>query len=206
MVAPTGRGILGLEVCMTPRSMSEAEYLAFEDAAAEKHEYINGEVWAMARPAPVLDGEALAREQRAHTIITTHLGDTLRQALEGRPYFVVSRDQPPGVDDFDPDLARVGGCPTDAGPSTHPIALVEVLSQSTEQHDRGAKFAHYRRLTSLQAYVLVGQEPRRIEVFHRTPAGWLLTEAEVGGIRIECLDVVLGVDEVYRGLELLDAE
>lgn len=190
----------------TPRSMSEAEYLAFEDAAAEKHEYLNGEVRPMARPAPVLDGEALAREQRAHTVVTTNIGAALRQALEGRPYFVVSRDQPPGVDDFDPDLAIVCGCPTDVGPSTHPIALVEVLSQSTEQHDRGAKFAHYRRLPSLQAYVLVGQEPRRIEVFHRTPAGWLLTEAEVGGIRIECLDVVLGVDEVYRGLELLEAE
>ena len=194
------------EVCMqtnTARSfVSEDEYLAFEDAADEKHEYVNGEVVAMAGGTP------------AHAVISMNLARVLGNQLLGRPCLVMSSDQRVNVDETGlytyPDLTIVCGRPTYAPKSnitiTNPVVLVEVLSQSTESYDRGAKFAHYRRLPSLQAYVLVGQEPRRIEVFHRTPAGWLLTEAEVGGIRIECLDVVLGVDEVYRGLELLEAE
>jgi Uma2 family endonuclease len=54
---------------------------------------------------------------------------------------------------------------------TNPLALVEVLSPSTESYDRGAKFAHYRLITSLRDYVLVSQAERRVEVFHRTGDG-----------------------------------
>jgi Uma2 family endonuclease len=82
--------------------------------------------------------------------------------------------------------------------------LVEVLSDSTEAYDRGAKFAHYRHLPSLQAYILVAQNPRRVEVFQRMPeGGWLMTEAERGEIRVPCLEVALDVDEVYRNVDLL---
>lgn len=180
-------------------SMTEDAYLAFEEAAEERHELINGEVVAMAGGST------------AHSLIAANFTGELRQALKGRPCLVLQSDQRVNVDATGlytyPDLTVVCGRPQYAAKSattiTNPLVVVEVLSPATEPNDRGAKFAHYRRLPSLQACILVSIEPRRIEVFHRVADGWLLTEAEEGAIRIECLDVSLRVDEVYFNLELL---
>lgn len=80
----------------------------------------------------------------------------------------------------------------------NPRVLVEVLSSETERDDRGEKFAHYRRLDSLEEYVLVSQHERRIEVFRRTPEGWILTEALAGErIALASIEVVLDVDVIY---------
>jgi Uma2 family endonuclease len=76
--------------------------------------------------------------------------------------------------------------------------LVEVLSKETERDDRGEKFAHYRHLASLEEYVLVSQEERRIEVFRRSAEGWVLSEATAGQtIRLRALDLTLDVDAIY---------
>lgn len=73
----------------------------------------------------------------------------------------------------------------------NPTVIVEVLSEGTERDDRGQKFAHYRHLASLEEYVLVGQDSRRIE-------GWILSEAAAGEtIKLRSLGVDLAVDEVY---------
>jgi Uma2 family endonuclease len=79
-----------------------------------------------------------------------------------------------------------------------------VLSESTEAYDRGGKFAHYRRLPSLRDYVLVSQQERRIEIFHREDGGrWVLLEATQGGqIEVASLGGSLVVDEVYRGVNV----
>jgi Uma2 family endonuclease len=76
--------------------------------------------------------------------------------------------------------------------------LVEVLSEGTERDDRGEKFAHYRQLPSLQEYVLVSQDVRRIEVFRRTGEGWMFVEAGPGqSIELPSIGVRLSVDAVY---------
>jgi len=82
---------------------------------------------------------------------------------------------------------------------TNPIVLAEVLSDSTEAYDRGAKFMHYRRIPSLQAYLLVSQAEPRIELYCRTDAGlWLLSEARAGEtIAIAPLAISLDIDAIY---------
>lgn len=64
---------------------------------------------------------------------------------------------------------------------TNPVLIVEVLSDSTEAYDRGEKFAHYRRLPSLEEYVLVSQRRPRLELYRRAARGhWVLFEAGPG--------------------------
>lgn len=84
---------------------------------------------------------------------------------------------------------------------TNPVLIVEVLLDSSEAYDRGEKFAHYRRLSSLREYVLVSQRRPRLELYRRDAAGhWVLFEAgpgeaiqltSIGGASIE-------TDAVYR--------
>lgn len=183
--------------------LTEDEYLALEDKADEKHEFVNGEMIAMSGGTP------------AHGAIAANLSRVLGTLLKGRPCLVLSSDVrvsvgPTGMYTY-PDLSIVCGRPQYAPKSrvtiTNPLVLVEVLSDSTEAYDRGAKSAHYRHIESLKAYILVSQAPRRIEVFTRMPAGgWLLNEAQEGELRIPCLEVALSVDEVYLNLELLEDE
>ncbi|AKF09767.1 hypothetical protein DB32_006916 [Sandaracinus amylolyticus] len=81
---------------------------------------------------------------------------------------------------------------------TNPVVLVEVLSESTEAHDRGAKLAHYRHLTTLREYALVAQTERRIEVYRRNERDRELIEAGGGEtIELASLGVTLRVDELY---------
>ena len=92
------------------------------------------------------------------------------------------------------------GAPEDPEAVANPVLLVEVLSDSTEAYDRGAKAAHFRRIPSLQEYVFVSQGETRIEVFRRTGATrWELTEGR-GGERVELasLGVSLEVGAVFQ--------
>lgn len=94
---------------------------------------------------------------------------------------------------------KVEAAPEDPEAVTNPIVLAEVLSESTEAYDRGAKFAHYRRIPSLQACLIVSQAELRIELYCRTDAGlWLLSEARAGDtIAITPLAISLDVDAIY---------
>ncbi len=185
--------------------LTEDEYLALEAEAEERHEFVNGEMIAMSGGS------------HAHSTIAANLAAELvtRLRAKGRPCIVMSSDQRVTVDETGlytyPDLTVVCGQPRSTPKSrtsvTNPIVLVEILSKETEAYDRGAKFAHYRRIPSLQAYVLVSQAPRHIEVFQRMPDGrWVLNEALAGSIEIPGLDVAIDLDEVYRYVDLLEPE
>jgi Uma2 family endonuclease len=103
-----------------------------------------------------------------------------------------------------PDVIVVCGEPNFADGSTdtllNPIVLIEVLSPSTEGHDRGFKAAQYRMIESLQEYALVSQTEPRVEIFRRQLGGaWLLTEA-IGLealCRFESLDCSIAMKDVY---------
>src|SRR5205823_14220624 len=83
-----------------------------------------------------------------------------------------------GPIEYDPEDAAHTTC-------TNPVLLVEVLSVTTEKGDRGNKWMHYQRISSLQEYVLVSQEPR-VEIFRRTPAGtWEYVEVREGNVRLD---------------------
>jgi Uma2 family endonuclease len=181
--------------------LTEDEYLALEEESDEKHEFVNGEMIAMSGGT------------HTHNTISANVIGELRSLLKRRPCIVMSNDQRVNIDPTGmyayPDVTIVCGQPRSTPKSrttvTNPTVLIEVLSKDTEAYDRGAKFAHFRHLESLQAYILVSQKPRRIEHFQRMPSGqWLLTVAEEGEVEIPSLGVSLSLDEVYAKVDLLE--
>ena len=175
--------------------MTYAEYLAAEAVAEVRHEFLNGEVWEMAGGTP------------EHSALAAAVIGELRSALRGKPCRVFTSDLRVRIPQTDlatyPDLSIVCGqletAPDDKDAITNPIVLVEVLSDSTEAYDRGAKAAHYRRIASLREYVLVSQAEPRIEVQRRAEGGrWELLEARPGEtIELSSLGVRLDVAAVY---------
>ena len=175
--------------------MTYAEYLAAEVAAEVRHEFLNGEVWAMAGGTP------------EHAALAAALIGELRTALRGKPCRVYTSDlrvrvPATGLSTY-PDVSVVCGSPEtspdDPEAITNPVIVAEVLSDTTEAYDRGAKAAHYRRLPSLQEYVLVAQTEPLIEVYRRTEAGrWELLEARPGElVELRSLGISLDVAAVY---------
>ena len=139
--------------------LTPEEYLARERRAETKSEYLRGEVFAMAGAS------------RAHNLIASNAAGELRQQLRDRPCEVYPSDMrvkvsPSGLYTY-PDVTVVCGEPQfeDAEVDTllNPKVLVEVLSPSTADYDRGGKFTHYRRLPSLQEYVLISQDRPLVE-------------------------------------------
>lgn len=174
---------------------SYADYLAFERTALTKHEYVAGMVLAMAGGSP------------EHARLAGSLARLLGNAIEGRPCAVFSSDLRVRISATDrstyPDLTVVCGrretAPDDHDAIVNPTILVEILSDSTEADDRGEKFAHYRRLASLQEYVLVAQKAQRIEVYRREGDRWVLSEHGPGTVvELSSIGATIPVDEVYR--------
>ena len=88
--------------------------------------------------------------------------------------------------------------PDDAHAVVNPTVIIEVLSDTTAESDRGDKFADYRRLRALREYVLVSQRERRIDVYRRDGRRWHLDEFGPGErVVLESIDVTLAVDDVY---------
>ena len=179
--------------------MTYAEYLVAEEASETKHEYLRGEVFAMA-------GTTFE-----HALIASNLLRAIGNRLVG-PCVVVGSDARVRIEATDratyPDLMIVCGPRHAASEDRHgtvnPTVIVEVLSDSTERDDRGEKFAHYRQISSLREYVLVAQKEARVEVFTREAgdsAVWRFSEAVGEGIvRFASVDVMVPLDEVYRGV------
>lgn len=181
-----------------------AEYLALERGSPEKSEYVNGRIYAMAGTS------------RVHSLIVTNLIRVLGTQLLGRPCEVHGSDlrvkvQQTGMYTY-PDVVALCGEPRleDAELDTllNPSVIVEVLSPSTESYDRGEKFAHYRRLDSLQEYVLVAQVRRRIEHFRREGDHWVLTEISEadGELILSSLGCTLRLADIYDRVEFPAAD
>jgi Uma2 family endonuclease len=176
------------------RTHTFAEYLALEAASGTRHEFLDGEIYAMA--GGTIEHGALAANA---------IGE-LRGALRGRPCRVLTADVrirvlATGLGTY-PDVSVVCGSierdPEDANTVVNPVAIIEVLSDSTEAYDRGEKFAHYRRIPSLQDYLLVSQDERLIEHYRRNDDdSWTLRDVrppEVARLSIGC---ELSAAEVY---------
>jgi Uma2 family endonuclease len=186
-------------VAMMParkQTMTYAEYFAFEDKAVERHEFLNGEVFAMG-------GGTIE-----HAGLIAGVSVALGSALRDRPCRIFSaelriRIRATGLTTY-PDVSVVCGKAEidseDPYAIVNPTLVVEVLSDSTEAYDRGEKAAHYRHLPSLREYVLVSQHRPRIEVYRKNEAGrWELYEYESGSrVDLASLGCTLAVDEVYR--------
>lgn len=148
------------------------DYLALERQADYKSEYVNGQIVAMAGAS------------RQHNLIAGNLYREVSQQSRGRPCEAYISDMRVKVSRTGlytyPDVVVVCGEisfeDTSHDTLLNPLVIVEVLSASTEAYDRGEKFAHYRRLESLQEYLLVAQDKVRLEHYVRQGAQWVLSE------------------------------
>lgn len=173
------------------------EYLELEAVSPVKHEFLEGHVWAMAGGSP------------AHAAIAVNLASTLREQLRGKPCRVFSSDlrvrvASSGLGTY-PDVSVVCGeleaDPADPRGHTvlNPSLLVEVLSPSTEEYDRGEKLAQFKTIASLQEILLVAHDTRRIEVWRREGALWTLEVArDEETATLSRLGCVLPLAEVYE--------
>jgi Uma2 family endonuclease len=177
------------------------EYLARDRAASFRSEYCNGEMFAMSGAS------------RAHNLIVTNLVAELRNRLRSRDCEIYSNDMrvqvsAGGVYTY-PDVLVVCGKPLLADQHgdvlINPLLIIEVLSESTKDYDRGGKFADYRRIASLKEYLTVSQTEMLIEQSVRQPdGGWLLRELlpANGAIPISSLGIDLSFNDVYEKVGL----
>ncbi|NJL28645.1 MAG: Uma2 family endonuclease [Thermoanaerobaculia bacterium] len=175
------------------RPMSAEEYLESEPAAEARREYLAGQLYAMA-----------GSSDRPNTIALT-LAAELRARLKSGPSRVFITDMKVRVREADtfyyPDVF-VTCDPADREPlwKEHPKAVFEVLSPTTEATDRREKLLVDRLLSSLEEYVLVSQDRRRVEVFRRAAAWQPVELAGEEVLRLESLGVELELADVYAGI------
>ncbi len=171
------------------------EYRRFEEATDAKHEYIEGEILAMAGGTP------------EHAALAAAVIAELSRQLAGGPCTTFSSDlrvrvRATGLATY-PDATVVCGelerDPEDTNAAVNPSVLVEILSDSTAAYDNGEKFAHYRQISQLREYVLVSHQERRIELRWRDPGGaWQTLQAVRGGtVHLGSIGADLAVDTVY---------
>jgi Uma2 family endonuclease len=171
------------------------DYLDVEEASVVRHEFIDGEIVAMAGGTP--EHAALAGA------ISTLLGAQIRD----RPCRVYSADLrirvlETGLATYADVSVICGALERDPESPTHvvnPTVVVEVLSSGAEDYDRGEKREHYQRIPALREYVLVAQDSRRIEVWKRAAHGeWSHSSHEAGdGVVLDAISCRLDVSEVY---------
>ena len=182
-----------------PVYLTVEEYFALEKEAEFRHEYFHGEIFAMS-------GTTIR-----HNIITQNITFALRQRLRGGSCRVVMENVRLNVEaDFHytyPDV-MVSCDERDRGDAgytiNHPVLIVEVLSDSTEAYDRGKKASQYRRISTLQAYVLVSQSECSVELFSRTQtSNWMLTELSTldSILNLSCLNLEIPLTEIYEAIE-----
>jgi Uma2 family endonuclease len=174
-----------------------AEYLAYEQDSGLKHEYDHGDIRAMAGGS------------RRHNALALRVGAALDGARKSGCSAFQSdqkvRILATGRATY-PDVTVVCG-PIEGDPAdpsgvtiTNPTLLIEVLSPSTEQEDRGNKWQHYQLIPALEEYVLVSQGERRVERYRRLASGaWEYTDVTEGSIQL-ATGAVLDLGRLYEGL------
>lgn len=170
-----------------------AEYLAFERRSSDKHEFVDGQVYAM------------AGARYAHNRIVANVVRLLGNALSGGPCVTLPSDmkvRTPSSRVYYPDASVVCGRPSfhdeEEDVLLNPSVIVEVLSDSTERVDRGEKFAAYTALPSLADYVLVASKRARVEHFARSREFRSLVVGPGEQLRLETQGIELPVDALYE--------
>ena len=172
------------------------KYLAFERASEEKHEFLDGEVYALA-------GASWNHNLIVASTIASLHGQLPKPSCKICPSDIRVKVSPTAY--TYPDITIVCGTPLfeDGPPDTlvNPTVIVEVLSPSTEGHDRGKKFQEYRTLESLQEYLLISQDSHWIERYVRRDNGqWVLSDATGvdGTLDLTSIQCTLRLADVYE--------
>lgn len=183
------------------RLYTEDEYLALEERAEEKSEYVHGEIH------PMSGGTSY------HGALAMNLGAALIAALRGRGCLTMSSDVKVRAAGqmYYPDVSVTCGPQEYYGGNrtviTNPLLVAEVLSPSTERKDRSEKFHHYLAVESLAVYLLVGQDEPRIEQFSRAAGGswhYTLVSGLEGVLDIPALSISLRLADIYDQIDFAD--
>jgi Uma2 family endonuclease len=174
-----------------------ADYVALEQDSSTKHEFLDGEIYAMAGGS------------EEHSALAAEVLRALGNAVGERPCRVHTSDlriyvESAGLATF-PDGSVICGpleqhAPSPKATALNPAILLEVTSDSSEEYDTVDKLEYYRTIPSLREYVVVSHRERRVTVHHREDDGRWTTRVAIaeGRIRVGSLDADLVLDEIYR--------
>ena len=180
--------------------ISPAEYIKLEEETGERFEYLDGEVFG------------ISGGTYPHNLISTNLIQLIGGLVREKGCKTMTSDQrivalETGLETY-PDVSVICGKVQLAGVNcmaiANPAVLVEVLSKSTEAYDRGEKSAHYRRIESLQEYLLIAQGTVRVERYRRAGTNeWVLSEyTDAGGVlELKSLGIEIPIAAIYDGVE-----
>ncbi|SRR5258706_128011 len=177
------------------------EYLQFEKTSSEKHEYFKGEIFAMAGAGP------------RHNLIFSNLFGDLAYKLKGktcRPFGSDFRVHIPENTLFTyPDISIVCGdiisSNVDQDSVTNPTVIIEILSPSTKDYDRGGKFLLYRDIPTLKEYILIDTGAIFIEAHRINKSGhWELEDIKgsEATLNIEAVGLSFPLKEIYEDTKL----
>lgn len=176
------------------RQWTEEAYLEFERSSVEKHEFMDGQVLAM------------AGANRRHDALTSRLTALLDRALFGHacePFTADMKVHIPATGRYRYPDASIACEPAFRDDKEdvliNPCVIFEVLSSSTEAEDRGDKFKDYRSIASVQDYVIVQQKTVMVEHYTRQTNGtWNLALLPAGEtLRLSCAPVEIAVTDLY---------
>jgi Uma2 family endonuclease len=174
------------------KTMTVAEYLAFEQTSELRHEYVDGELIEI--PGETYQHNDIAGDiyialkpfarAKGCRIAFESIKITTRQSRYRYPDIVVSCQ-------VEPDERFINA----------PCFIVEVVSDSTADTDHGTKLEEYTKLPSLQAYAIVSQKTRQVLLYQRQDAAWMFTVISGSGqFAIPMLETTLSLDQIYAGL------
>lgn len=181
--------------------LTEEEYLAFEKSSQEKHEYYQGEVFAM------------SGANTRHNFIFKNVYGKLAYRLEGKPCQPFGSDMRLNIPENTlytyPDITIYCGelktSELDEDTVVNPSVVIEILSPSTKEYDRGTKFKLYRAIPTLKEYILIDTDALNVEFFTRIENGiWELKEFKSleDKIQIKTADFEISLAEIYQGTKL----
>lgn len=181
------------------RHWTVEEYLAYEEETGVKHEYLDGDIFAMSGGS----GD--------HALITMNCGIEIGSQIRGSNCKAYSSDLKIKISNnryVYPDLSVVCGETQYADDNNsillNPIMVVEVISPSSASYDRLQKSEYYRSLPSLQIYLILEQDKPFAQLWSRREDGWLLQDFSGldATLPLTAIDCTLPLSEVYRGVEL----
>lgn len=184
------------------KKVSVEEYLQFERDSLEKHEFYQGEVFAMAGAG------------RRHNKIFSNLFGPIAYRLKGKTCQPFGSDMRvhipentlftyPDISVFCSDILSSN---EDEDTVIQPSVLIEILSPSTKRYDRGEKFKLYRDIPTLKEYILIDSEAIRIEAFRINDKGhWELEEYKQlsESLKIPTIEVDIELSEIYEGTKIV---
>ena len=200
------------EVVYGKKKFTVQEYLEFEKASAERHEYYKGEIFLMQGHGEML---AMSGAGSRHNLIFSNLFTGLGIRLKGKPCRPYGSDMRINIPENTlftyPDISVICGdlinIAEDEDTVIKPTVIIEILSPSTKNYDRGEKFKLYRDISTLKEYILVDSQSVNIEAFRINDRDhWELQEykALCGNLDMPSIMVSLPVQDIYEGTKLTE--